>query len=117
MKKYIVRANENFIFDSFERHYISALLGPRRIGKTTLIERYIQQYPDRKWTHFTMDALSQRNRIAQEELALMIEEAALQKIGVLKNMDLYQALIRINIRVLKGISCLLSHPEHNLLDG
>lgn len=81
MKKYIIRANEKLFFDSFERRYISALLGPRRVGKTTLVDHYIQLHPERKWARFTMDALSQRNRIAQEELALMIEEAVLQRIG------------------------------------
>ena len=81
MEKYIIRAYESFLFESFERPFISALLGPRRVGKTTLIEYYISLYPERKWVHLNMDVLSQRNRVAAEELELMIEQAALQKIG------------------------------------
>jgi predicted AAA+ superfamily ATPase len=77
---YVIRANVN-IFESFERKLISALLGPRRVGKTTLVQYYIEKYGERKWVILTMNQLSQRNRIAQEELELMIEEAALQKIG------------------------------------
>ncbi len=78
---YVIRSNEKFIFESFERPFISALLGPRRVGKTTLVEYYKRQHPERKWITLNMDILSQRNRIAQEELELMIEEAALQRIG------------------------------------
>ncbi|MBS1987881.1 ATP-binding protein [Candidatus Dependentiae bacterium] len=81
MKKYIVRANEAFLFESFERPFISALLGPRRVGKTTLLEYYMNLNPEKKWVHLNMDVLSQRNRVIAEELELMIEQAALQKIG------------------------------------
>ena len=81
MKKYIVRANEKFLFESFERSLISALLGPRRVGKTTLLNYYMKLHPERKWVIFNMDVLSQRKRIANEELEVMIEQEALQKIG------------------------------------
>ena len=81
MKNYVVRVNEKFLFDSFERPLISALLGPRRVGKTTLIGYYMQLHPDRLWVGFNMDVLSQRERVSREELVLMIEQAALQKIG------------------------------------
>jgi uncharacterized protein len=81
MKKYIIRANEKALFASFERPFISALLGPRRVGKTTLLEFYISACPERKWVRLNMDVLSQRNRVMAEELELMIEQVALQKIG------------------------------------
>lgn len=81
MKKYVIRANEKVIFESFERKFVSALLGSRRVGKTTLINYYMEQHPDKKWVSLNMDTLSQRNRVAHEELAQMIEEGALQKIG------------------------------------
>lgn len=81
MKKYVIRTNEEFIFESFERPFITALLGPRRVGKTTLIEYFMQLRPERRWVRLNMDVLSQRNQVIQEELALMIEQAALQKIG------------------------------------
>jgi len=81
MKKYIVRANEKFLFESFERPLISALLGPRRVGKTTLLNYYMQLHPEKKWVSLNMDILSQRRRIANEELEILIEQEALQKIG------------------------------------
>ena len=81
MKKYIVRANESFLFESFERPFISALLGPRRVGKTTLFEYYMSLHPERKWVRLNMDLLSQRNQVVAQELEPMIEQTALQKIG------------------------------------
>jgi predicted AAA+ superfamily ATPase len=81
MKKYIIRANEQYLFASFERPFISALLGPRRVGKTTLLQYFIEKHPKRKWARFNMDVLSQRKRVINEELQIMIEQEALQKIG------------------------------------
>lgn len=80
-KKYIIRANEKFLFESFERSFISALLGPRRVGKTTLLNYYMQLHPEKKWVSLNMDIMNQRKRVANEELKLMIEQGALQKIG------------------------------------
>lgn len=81
MKKYIIRANEKFLFESFERSYVSALLGPRRVGKTTLLTYFMKLHPEKKWVSLNMDVLSQRKRVINEELAIMIEQEALQKIG------------------------------------
>lgn len=81
MKKYIVRANEKFLFESFERPFVSALLGPRRVGKTTLVNYFMSLQPERKWVSLNMDVLSQRKKVANEELEIMIEQEALQKIG------------------------------------
>ncbi len=51
------------------------------MGKTTLIEYYMQRNPEKKWVRFNMDLLAQRDRIIAQELEPMIEQAALQKIG------------------------------------
>lgn len=78
---YIFRENEEEFFASFEDEFISALLGPRRVGKTTLVKHYMDTHPKRKWVQFNMDERKQRQRIANEELLLMIEESSFQKIG------------------------------------
>jgi len=78
---YIKRIGEHTLFSSFERPFISALLGPRRVGKTTLVNHYQQQYPNRKWAVLNMDKHSQRLRIVNEELSLMIQESALTQLG------------------------------------
>jgi uncharacterized protein len=78
---YILRENEKEIFESFKGDFVSALLGPRRVGKTTLVEHYINVHPERKWVQFNMDERKQRQRVANDELLLMIEETSLQKVG------------------------------------
>lgn len=80
-KIYITRENEKEIFKSFDNTFISALLGPRRVGKTSLTEHYINTYPERRWTKFNMDERSERKRIANGEFLQMIEESSLQKVG------------------------------------
>ena len=78
---YICRENEEELFASFEGTFVSALLGPRRVGKTTLVEHYIDAHPERKWIQFNMDERKQRQRIVNDELVLMIEESSLQRVG------------------------------------
>jgi predicted AAA+ superfamily ATPase len=78
---YILRENEMEFFTSFEGPFISALLGPRRVGKTTLVKHYMDIHPERKWVQFNMDERKQRQRIANDELLSMIEESALQRVG------------------------------------
>ncbi len=78
---YIKRVNESTLFASFERSYISALLGPRRVGKTTLVTHYQTLHPNRNWAVLNMDSHHQRLRIANEELPQMIEETALKQLG------------------------------------
>jgi len=78
---YVLRENEKEIFESFEGEFVSALLGPRRVGKSTLVQHYMKSHPKRVWVKFNMDVRAQRQRIADEELLVMIEESALMKVG------------------------------------
>ena len=78
---YVLRENEVEIFESFEGDFVSALLGPRRVGKTTLVEHYMSVHPKRKWVFFNMDVRKHRQRIESSELLMMIEESSLQKVG------------------------------------
>lgn len=81
-KKIQKRVNEVLIQASFKRPRVTALLGARRVGKTTLLKSYMSERSDRKWVFFNMDKRDQRLRIENEELEVMIEESALQRIGV-----------------------------------
>ncbi len=80
-KKIQKRVNESSIFASFERPRVTALLGARRVGKTTLLISYMSQHPDKKWVFLNMDKRDQRLRVENEELELMVEECVLQQIG------------------------------------
>ncbi len=80
-RMYIFRENEAEFFASFEGPFISAVLGPRRVGKTTLVQHYMDEHPERKWVQFNMDERKQRQQITKGQLLLMIEEHALQQVG------------------------------------
>jgi len=77
---YVNRQNKSIIFNSFTSPYISAVLGPRRVGKSTLVQSFIDQNLDKKWVMLNMDIRAERLRVEGEELALLIEEKSRQKI-------------------------------------
>lgn len=79
---YVNRDIEVRAFRSFERSFVSALLGPRRVGKSTLVKAYMNRYPVRRWVVFNMDILKDRQRCADGELQAMIQERALCLIGI-----------------------------------
>lgn len=81
MPKYIHRDIEIRAYKSFDGPFISAILGPRRVGKSTLVKAYIAKHPQHNWVLFNMDILKNRQRCAQGELQSMIQERALHLIG------------------------------------
>src|ERR1700690_3363595 len=78
---YAQRINHAFIEASFEREYITAILGTRRVGKTSFVENYSRQHPERIWVLLNMDKMEQRKRIQESQLNNMIVEGAKQHIG------------------------------------
>lgn len=78
---YAKRANRKFIFESMRSPFVTAILGPRRVGKSTFIQHYKDKHPDLKWVSFNMDIRSQRLRIAEGRLREEIEQQAMQPIG------------------------------------
>ncbi len=75
------RVNSDLIFESFECPFISAILGPRRVGKSTLIKDYAKKHPEKKWIFFNMDILDEQMAIQNLGLKKQIQEAAKQHIG------------------------------------
>ncbi|MBS0359048.1 MAG: ATP-binding protein [Proteobacteria bacterium] len=78
---YIYRVNEALIFESFERPFVTAILGPRRVGKSILVSHYTQNHPDRTWVFLNMDSLEERLRIEKGELVALIQEKCERRIG------------------------------------
>jgi uncharacterized protein len=78
---YIHRINEKQIFKSFESQYITALLGARQIGKTTLVSEYKNQHANYNWAILNMDSLDQRSSINAGQLRDIIENYVHKKIG------------------------------------
>lgn len=81
MENYIERISESAIFQSFESPMVTAVIGARRVGKSTMVTHYTQSHPERCWVFFNLDYRSQRVDIRDEKLTQMIEEAAEKKIG------------------------------------
>lgn len=82
---YIKRDIQDCVFDSFQRPFITVLLGPRRVGKSTIVQHYREQHPKRSGVvQLNMDQLALRQRCARGELQLIIQE---QILSVLKPTD------------------------------
>jgi len=78
---YINRAAQQSIESSLSRTCITAVLGPRRVGKTSLIKNYSQKITRGIWCTINLDSLSLRQRIANQELEQIIIEECHQNIG------------------------------------
>ena len=63
---------------------VSAILGPRRVGKTTLVKNFINENPQNLWVTLNMDVLSEQQEIEKIGLAQKIERMTTQKIGANK---------------------------------
>lgn len=77
---YVTRQNESVIFKSFCSQFITALLGPRRVGKSTLVAHFAEKHQDKKWVFLNMDLRAERLRVESDQLETLIEEKARQKI-------------------------------------
>jgi predicted AAA+ superfamily ATPase len=87
---YITRSNQIPIYQSFDSPFVSALLGPRRVGKTTLVHHYAKQHSKNIWVFLNMDDRAERMRIEQNQLKAVIQEKAQQQIG--KNPKIWVAI-------------------------
>ena len=75
------RINGAVIIESINTSFVTAILGPRRVGKSTFIQCYVDKHPECKWVKFNMDVRSDRMKMAEGNLHTEIERKALQKIG------------------------------------
>ena len=80
MLNFAYRANEAYIISAIETPFITAILGPRRVGKTTLIQHYQETHPEHTWVLFNMDQMQQREKIKSGQLHQMIEQQILRLI-------------------------------------
>jgi uncharacterized protein len=69
---YTTRTQENRLFQAFTSPMITGILGPRRVGKSTLIEHYCAQHPTITHVQFNMDKMLERERIQAGFLEDMI---------------------------------------------
>lgn len=81
---YADRVNQKTLITAFENPYITAILGPRRIGKTTFVDHYKNIHNENTWITFNMDSLQTRNQIEKGTLHQSIIENARHHIGTEK---------------------------------
>jgi predicted AAA+ superfamily ATPase len=78
---YTDRKNKEVIESSFKRPFITAILGPRRVGKSLFVKHYAEKNPELKWVFLNMDDMIQRSRVENQELKDLIVEGSKQGIG------------------------------------
>jgi uncharacterized protein len=69
---YARRALEKRLFDAFTGPFITALVGPRRVGKSTLIDHFIQLSQGATTVCLNMDRMEEREKIKAGELEAII---------------------------------------------
>jgi predicted AAA+ superfamily ATPase len=69
---YTTRSIEQRLWTAFDGSMITGLLGPRRVGKSTLLNQYIKEHPELAVVSLNMDRLSERQAIQQGELETII---------------------------------------------
>lgn len=79
---YIYRVNESVIHRSFDGAFVTALLGQRRVGKSTLVAHYAEQRRSECWVFLNMDNREERQKVENSQLKAIIQEAAQQQIGI-----------------------------------
>lgn len=76
------RINQNEIHRSFETSFVTAILGPRRVGKTSLVDTYMAAHPDKAWVKFNCDDFELRRKLSQNNiLEQLIIEQTFRHIG------------------------------------
>lgn len=78
---YIPRVIEASIAISLRGGFITTILGPRRVGKTSLVKHLLEQGPNLRKCELNLDLMQNRDRINKLELKSLIEESCQQKIG------------------------------------
>ena len=78
---YAHRENESFIYQSLNSYFITAILGPRRVGKTTIVHEYKTQRNDYEWVNLNLDELVTRQAVASKGIQNIIEQRCVRKIG------------------------------------
>lgn len=69
---YTKRLYEDRLFKAFAGSMITAILGPRRVGKSTLIDHYISQQPGITVVQLNMDSMVAREQIKAGQLETII---------------------------------------------
>ncbi len=70
--EYSKRCNETRIYNAFIQGMITGILGPRRVGKSTLLDRYLELHPTLTVVRLNMDSMQEREQIETGQLEAII---------------------------------------------
>lgn len=62
------RINQYEIYESFSSGFITAILGPRRVGKTSLVKAYVDKHPEYTWVLLNCDDFELRRKLSQQNV-------------------------------------------------
>ena len=69
---YSKRVLDPVIVRAFHDSFITGILGPRRVGKSTLIEHFFKEHAGLEVVHFNMDSMDEREAIKSGQLEALI---------------------------------------------
>lgn len=78
---FINRIIQENIYQSFASPFVTTLLGPRRVGKSTLVQHFLDNHTEYCWVKFNLDDRALRDDLEQQKLRMLIQQAAKQHIG------------------------------------
>lgn len=78
---HVFRSNQPQIYHSFAQPFITAVLGPRRVGKSTLVRQYAKEQDGNAWVFLNMDFLEERQRIESGGLKDLTQEGIQRQLG------------------------------------
>ena len=78
---YADRINKETLESSFRRPFITAILGPRRVGKSLFVNHYAKNHPELIWVFLNMDDMGQRMRVEAQELEDLVIAGGKQQVG------------------------------------
>lgn len=73
----VTRTNYPVIAQSLESSYVTCILGPRRVGKSTLVLDYAKKHPDYRWVFLNMDYEDEKIAVTKRGLKTLIQERSM----------------------------------------
>lgn len=70
---FVTRLNQLKIFQAFENPFVTLLLGPRRVGKSCLVEYYFNGHPQKNLVFLNLDELEIRHAVDDGKLQQLVQ--------------------------------------------
>lgn len=78
---FVDRINKSIIYQSINTGFVTAVLGSRRVGKSTLVKHFAESQANQHWIFLNVDHFDVKDQIEQGHLRALIEQTARAQIG------------------------------------